>query len=1070
MADPFSFFADPTGIAPPAPVAALKPAAPRSAAASMLAPSSLAAPVQFPGLPAPAPQVQSQQQPVNDIDQFMRLVRAHESGGNDQASSGVANGRYQFTPATWAGVARQHPELGLAPNDIWNGAKQDLAMRAITQDYQNVLHMNGITPSMPNMFMLHFLGTGGGPKFLKAMQADPNANAAAMFPLEAKYNPTIFHDKAGQPRTLQQVYALMTKTFGGPHVSMAPITPADLKGQTEFEKAAGVPTQVRNFTEGRAAAEAPPLPPGAVPLPAGATPIKDGPKLPAGAVPLPPGAIPIKDAGLKLDLTADRPLTQANPYAEEKKPPPPPGTGAKEVEGYDPLPPGAIGQTFGDPKFADPKDQTEYDKAAREADKGVAAGMAQTLTGPASLLPNFLGGGAAESANKALSETGNPEGHKIGRMVPMALPLGGVASAAKAGQKALATGESLVPSMLRGAGWGFGAGAMNASSNPTDKEAYGERLRAKVPSMVEEGLVGGLIGGAVPGVLTGAKWLYNEAGNLKKFVADAFGKDALKAAEELRTGISARTGKEMTAEEQKIAQAKVEEGAARAKQAAADAELKHLDAQQEKLRNRMQDRVKAAEKVAERAGLDARAAREFAQHQEAAVAKAEESAEKLSKDFAARPTMTPEDFGRQLQETATADAEALKKVRADQSGFDAAVRSDGGRPSISTKPFLAAVAEAEKRAVSPAAKSALASLKEELRTPIQGGRVSAVSIERARRIVQDLDSRIDGIASDEAHEIAALKKRFVEHMETTHPQLAEARKKYAELSRPLDVYRDTGALAKSVLEDPYSGRVIQDTTKTVGALLNKTEASADALGRLVKANPQLQDSARKFFNQKLVDMAGVKGVPSEAQFANFLRDNRLALDRAGLTDEFKTLAAAKTTQERIAREAAAGADAAKRAAGDAEKAAKAAESDVDAAKRLKDKAAAPGTLKAQRADPEARVKQAADEMKGAAKAQQEARDAQTRIAEFENKLDPNVSRTGPEIVQESSKVADWLLDTGRIDAAAHKDLLAQIREVEQKSLDHASAARKMKQIVIAAVVAAYPSYEIGRFVSHRVTP
>ena len=127
-------------------------------------------------------------------------------------------------------------------------------MRAISSDYVNVLTQNGIPPSMPNMFMLHFLGTGGGPKFLKAMQANPNANAVAMFPLEAQYNHNDFFEKTGQPRSLQQVYAAMTKTFGGP-ASMASINPAETQAIQSFDKAAGVPTVPRGFVEERAAAE-----------------------------------------------------------------------------------------------------------------------------------------------------------------------------------------------------------------------------------------------------------------------------------------------------------------------------------------------------------------------------------------------------------------------------------------------------------------------------------------------------------------------------------------------------------------------------------------------------------------------------------------------------------------------------------------------------------------------------------------------------------------------------------------------------------------------------------------------
>ena len=454
-----------------------------------------------------------------------------------------------------------------------------------------------------------------------------------------------------------------------------------------------------------------------------------------------------------------------------------------------------------------------------------------------------------------------------------------------------------------------------------------------------------LAGGAAGPVLgKGLQFVGREVGNLGKFIANAFGKEATKAAEDLRSGINAETGKALTAEERKIAEAKVQEGVARAKQAAAEAETKRLDEAQERLRNRMQERVKAAEAAAERVGQNVEQAKDFAAHQEAAIKKAEESATKLAEDFAARPTMPPEEFGRQLQETAVKDAEALTKERKVKSGFEAAVKSDGGRPSIPTKQFIVAVREAEKRAVSPAAKSALNSLDEALRSKADGGTVTAVSIEKARRIVQDLDSRIEGMPSDEAHEITALKDKFVAHMETVHPRLAEARKKYAELSRPLDVYRDTGALAKSILEDPYSGRAIVDPTKTVGALLNKTEASADALGRLIQVNPALKDSARKYFNQQLVDLAGKNATPTELQFATFLKNNRLALNRAGpeVEKDFKDLASAKTAQERIAAQAKAGAGVAKQAVSSAERVSAEAEKTAAEARRLKEKVGAAG--------------------------------------------------------------------------------------------------------------------------------
>ena len=133
--------------------------------------------------------------------------------------------------------------------------------------------------------------------------------------------------------------------------------------------------------------------------------------------------------------------------------------------------------------------------------------------------------------------------------------------------------------------------AASCAANPVSDEAGGsaaDNQAAKAPGMAESGLIGAGLAGAAPAVGAAAQWLGGEFGSLGKFVTDAFGKEAKQAAEDLRSGVSSETGKAMTAEEQKIAQAKVEEGAAKAKQAVADAELKHLDQQQERLRNRMQ--------------------------------------------------------------------------------------------------------------------------------------------------------------------------------------------------------------------------------------------------------------------------------------------------------------------------------------------------------------------------------------------------------------------------------------------------------------------------------------------------
>jgi hypothetical protein len=784
------------------------PAAPKSVVGSMIAPgapkppAATAAPAQSPGLPAPAPQPQAQQQPQDNVGQFMQLVRTHESGGNDKASSGVADGRYQFTPATWAGVAKEHPELGLQPNDIWNGAKQDLAMRAISKDYVNVLTLNGIPPTMPNMFMLHFLGTGGGPKFLKDMAANPNANAAALFPTEAQYNPTIFHDKGGQPRSLQQVYALMTKTFGGPAASMAGPAAGEMKAIDSFDKASGVPTAARGFSDQMTASAGAQTSLEEMKLP----PLLPGMKLDTSAK-LPP-LLP----GMKLDYNSKEPLKQGaftdkdgvyHPSVEEKKPDAP----APEVIGVDP--------TTGMPVFADPKLNAEEQQGETETAKGFAAGVAQDITGPASLLPNSLGGGYAEKANEYLDKTGDSAARTIGNLAPMAIPAGEIFGAAKAGSKALEAGESLLPSFGKAVGMGGATGALASSSNPTGKEGYGERLEAKAPGMAESGLVGSLISGAVPGVAGAAKWVGHE-------ISDIFGWKVGKAADALRTGFDAATGKELTKEQIAAHAATIEE---------------------------------AAEK-------------------------------KVIEEQAQRKASPPEQAGADLQPVIQADRKAVMDRRRKESGFADAVKSDGGRPSINTGETTSKIADIEKRFDVD-----LGDLKSTLKTrpDVKGGETQqAVSIERGRHFVDVLNDKIEQSKSGPAHALEDIRDEFIKHMETTHPKLAEAREKYATLSRDVDPYERKGVLKKPSESDLYSKEPTMDPTKVMSILTNKTAQSGAAIKRLVDGDStgKVKDTIRQHFNYEL--WGGGKE-PTVANMDKLLGDRRIALENSGLFKEFEGL-------------------------------------------------------------------------------------------------------------------------------------------------------------------------------------
>ena len=65
----------------------------------------------------------------------------------------------------------------------------------------------GRKPTDGELYMAHFLGASGASRFIRAAEANPNAKAAAFFPRAAHANNSIFYDKAGQARSLKQVYA-----------------------------------------------------------------------------------------------------------------------------------------------------------------------------------------------------------------------------------------------------------------------------------------------------------------------------------------------------------------------------------------------------------------------------------------------------------------------------------------------------------------------------------------------------------------------------------------------------------------------------------------------------------------------------------------------------------------------------------------------------------------------------------------------------------------------------------------------------------------------------------------------
>ncbi|WP_298688910.1 lytic transglycosylase domain-containing protein [uncultured Sphingomonas sp.] len=174
--------------------------------------------------------------------QYLYKQAGIESGynANAQASTSSASGLYQFTNQTWLGVLKAHgAEHGLswAANAITRDAnghysvsddttKQEiLALRQSPEtsaamageyasDNKDILQAKlGRETNSTDLYMAHFLGPAGATRFLKAKDADPDQAAASVMPAAARANKWVFYDKAGNLRSLADVYARFAARF-----------------------------------------------------------------------------------------------------------------------------------------------------------------------------------------------------------------------------------------------------------------------------------------------------------------------------------------------------------------------------------------------------------------------------------------------------------------------------------------------------------------------------------------------------------------------------------------------------------------------------------------------------------------------------------------------------------------------------------------------------------------------------------------------------------------------------------------------------------------------------------------
>lgn len=158
-----------------------------------------------------------------------------ESGLNNdaKASSSSASGLFQFTRGTWLKVIADHgASAGLSSEaaalnngsaspayekqilDLRNNPDISAKMAAhYAVDNVNALKAQGIEVKTPtDLYLAHFLGSGGAAKFLTGLKNDPDAPASTALPGAASANKSIFYAD-GKSKSFADIYQHFSKAF-----------------------------------------------------------------------------------------------------------------------------------------------------------------------------------------------------------------------------------------------------------------------------------------------------------------------------------------------------------------------------------------------------------------------------------------------------------------------------------------------------------------------------------------------------------------------------------------------------------------------------------------------------------------------------------------------------------------------------------------------------------------------------------------------------------------------------------------------------------------------------------------
>ena len=173
------------------------------------------------------------------------------------ASTSSARGLYQFIEQTWLATVKEaggqlgysqyadaitktssgdyavvDPTMRRAIMKLRDDPAASSAMAAVLTK-SNSFQLTGRIgrrPTDAELYMAHFLGIGGAAKLITSAEDTPQASAARMFPAAAAANRPIFYDRAGQARSVSEVYTDLATRYASAASSPATRTALALYG------------------------------------------------------------------------------------------------------------------------------------------------------------------------------------------------------------------------------------------------------------------------------------------------------------------------------------------------------------------------------------------------------------------------------------------------------------------------------------------------------------------------------------------------------------------------------------------------------------------------------------------------------------------------------------------------------------------------------------------------------------------------------------------------------------------------------------------------------------------------